>query len=78
MSAVEKCTYNLLCVICSMTSLARQLQSLQAFSVPVKLGSENRRKSLLWDPKDAATKDRETIYEIGISNDIECTFRFIL
>jgi hypothetical protein len=50
-----------------MTSLARQLQSLQAISVPVKLGTENRRKSLLWETKDAATKDRETVYEIGIA-----------
>ena len=48
-----------------MTSLARQLLSLQAASISTKLGSDNRRKSLLWEPKDAATKDRDTVYEIG-------------
>lgn len=48
------------------TSLAEQLRRLQT---PQTAALHDKKKftSLLFDPKEAAEKDRETIYEIGIS-----------
>ncbi|XP_046961956.1 HEAT repeat-containing protein 1 [Vanessa cardui] len=48
------------------TSLAEQLQKL---SVPQSsiYKDDNKKSSLLFDPKEAALKDRNTFYEIGLS-----------
>ncbi|XP_039764313.1 HEAT repeat-containing protein 1 [Pararge aegeria] len=48
------------------TSLAEQLQKL---SVPQSsiYKEDKKRASLLFDPKEAASKDRDTFYEIGLS-----------
>lgn len=48
-----------------MTSLAQQLERLKAPQTDI-LVDQKRRPSLLFDPKQAATYDRETIYEIGV------------
>lgn len=48
------------------TSLAEQLRRLQTPQTAA-LHDKKRFPSLLFDPKEAAEKDRETIYEIGIS-----------
>lgn len=48
------------------TSLAAQLKRLA--TPQTKLLTQDKKKaSFLFDPKDAATKDRETIFEIGLS-----------
>ncbi|XP_063697317.1 HEAT repeat-containing protein 1 homolog [Culicoides brevitarsis] len=48
------------------TSLAEQLRRLQTPQTAA-LHDRKRFPSLLFDPKEAAEKDRETIYEIGVS-----------
>ncbi|CAG5048433.1 unnamed protein product [Parnassius apollo] len=48
------------------TSLAEQLQKLSAPQSSI-YKDEKKRASLLFDPKEAALKDRETFYEIGVS-----------
>lgn len=48
------------------TSLAAQLKRLATPQTKL-LTQDKKRASFLFDPKEAATKDRETIYEIGIS-----------
>lgn len=48
------------------TSLAEQLQRLAAPQTSTLIESKTR-ASILFDLKDAATKDRETIYDLGIS-----------
>ncbi|KAL5015995.1 hypothetical protein ScPMuIL_005584 [Solemya velum] len=50
-----------------MTSLARQLQQLAVPHTKVVYGQDKRKKSLLFDPKEAATLDRETFHSIGIN-----------
>lgn len=49
-----------------MTSLADQLRRLQAPQTSLLFDSKSR-ASILFDPKEAALKDRETIFEIGFS-----------
>lgn len=49
-----------------MTSLAQQLERLKAPQTDI-LVDQKKRPSLLFDAKQAATNDRETIYEIGLS-----------
>lgn len=48
------------------TSLAEQLKRLQTPQT-AQLIDTKRRDSILFTPKEAATKSRETIFEIGIS-----------
>lgn len=48
------------------TSLAQQLKKLEAPQTSMLIDTLSR-ASLLFDPKEAADKDRETIYEIGLS-----------
>lgn len=48
------------------TSLANQLLRLAVPQTNI-LADSNKRASLLFDPKEAANKDRETIYDIGVS-----------
>ncbi|KAH8410161.1 hypothetical protein KR009_007254 [Drosophila setifemur] len=47
------------------TALAQQLQKLAAPQTSVTLADARSRASILFDPKEAATKDRRAIYEIG-------------
>ncbi|XP_068621237.1 HEAT repeat-containing protein 1 [Battus philenor] len=54
------------------TSLAEQLQKLSAPQSSI-YKEEKRKASLLFDPKEAALKDRETFYEIGLSGLKELT-----
>lgn len=49
-----------------MTSLAQQLKKLRAPQTSL-LVDRKQRASILFDEKEAATKDRETIYDIGYS-----------
>lgn len=55
------------------TSLAQQLQKLAAPQTSVPLADARSRASILFSPKDAATKDRRAIYEIGLSGLLELT-----
>ncbi|KAH8271945.1 hypothetical protein KR044_012244 [Drosophila immigrans] len=55
------------------TSLAQQLQKLAAPQTSVPLADARSRASILFDPKEAATKDRRAIYEIGVSGLHELT-----
>ncbi|EDV99189.1 HEAT repeat-containing protein 1 homolog [Drosophila grimshawi] len=55
------------------TSLAQQLQNLAAPQTSVPLTDARSRASILFDPKEAATKDRRAIYEIGLSGLLELT-----
>ncbi|XP_052747082.1 HEAT repeat-containing protein 1 [Bicyclus anynana] len=48
------------------TSLAEQLQKLSAPQTSI-YKEDKKKASLLFDPKEAATKDRDTFYEIGLS-----------
>ncbi|XP_017069848.2 LOW QUALITY PROTEIN: HEAT repeat-containing protein 1 homolog [Drosophila eugracilis] len=48
------------------TALAQQLQKLAAPQSSITLVDARSRASLLFDPKEAATKDRKSIYEIGV------------
>ncbi|XP_041968387.1 HEAT repeat-containing protein 1 [Aricia agestis] len=48
------------------TSLAEQLQKLSAPQTSL-YKDDKKRASLLFDPKEAALKDRDTFYEIGVS-----------
>ncbi|XP_072937349.1 HEAT repeat-containing protein 1 [Epargyreus clarus] len=48
------------------TSLAEQLQKLSVPQTSI-YKDDKKRASLLFDPKEAALKDRDTFYEIGIS-----------
>lgn len=48
------------------TSLAEQLQKLSAPQSSI-YKEEKKKPSLLFDPKEAARKDRDTFYEIGLS-----------
>ncbi|XP_068141004.1 HEAT repeat-containing protein 1 homolog [Drosophila tropicalis] len=49
------------------TSLAQQLQKLAAPQTAGTLADAHSRASILFDPKEAATKDRRAIYEIGLT-----------
>ncbi|XP_048255630.1 HEAT repeat-containing protein 1-like [Haliotis rufescens] len=49
------------------TSLARQLQQLAVPHTQAILGEDKRKVSLLFDPKDAATFDKETFYALGVN-----------
>lgn len=55
------------------TSLAQQLQNLAAPQTSVTLADARSRASILFNPKEAATKDRRAIYEIGLSGLLELT-----
>ncbi|KAH8392505.1 hypothetical protein KR215_009848 [Drosophila sulfurigaster] len=55
------------------TSLAQQLQKLAAPQTSSTLADARSRASILFDPKEAATKDRRAIYEIGVSGLHELT-----
>nr|XP_017099041.2 HEAT repeat-containing protein 1 homolog [Drosophila bipectinata] len=48
------------------TALAQQLKKLAAPQTSVSLADARSRASILFDPKEAATKDRQAIYEIGV------------
>ena len=48
-----------------MTSLAQQLQRLAVPHTRTVLATDKRRASLLFDPKEAANLDRETVYALG-------------
>ncbi|XP_034311475.2 HEAT repeat-containing protein 1 [Magallana gigas] len=48
-----------------MTSLAKQLERLAVPHIRAVYGEDKRRKSLLFDPKEAAALDKEAIYAIG-------------
>uniref|UniRef100_K1R8X6 HEAT repeat-containing protein 1 n=1 Tax=Magallana gigas TaxID=29159 RepID=K1R8X6_MAGGI len=48
-----------------MTSLAKQLERLAVPHIRSVYGEDKRRKSLLFDPKEAAALDKEAIYAIG-------------
>ena len=56
-----------------MTSLAKQLQQLALPQSKVTSVSDKTRPSLLFDPKDAATLDKETFYALGKLHTI-CSF----
>lgn len=49
-----------------MTSLAKQLERLAVPHIRAVYGEDKRRKSLLFDPKEAAALDKEAIYAIGM------------
>lgn len=49
-----------------MTSLSEQLKRLQRPQTS-QLVDQRKRPSILFEAKEAAEKDRETIYEIGLS-----------
>ena len=51
-----------------MTSLAQQLKKLAVPHTQAVLGEDKRRASLLFDPKEAATLDKETVHAIGKGN----------
>ncbi|XP_017000149.2 HEAT repeat-containing protein 1 homolog [Drosophila takahashii] len=55
------------------TALAQQLQKLAAPQSSVTLADARSRASVLFDPKEAAKKDRRSIYEIGITGLQELT-----
>lgn len=55
------------------TSLAQQLKKLAVPQTSVTLVDAKSRASILFDPKEAATKDRRAIYEIGLSGLQELT-----
>ncbi|KAH8393595.1 HEAT repeat-containing protein 1 homolog [Drosophila serrata] len=55
------------------TSLAQQLQKLAAPQTSVTLADARSRASILFDPKEAATKDRREIYQIGLTGLQELT-----
>lgn len=48
-----------------MTSLAKQLQRLAVPHTQSILGEDKKKASLLFDPKEAASIDRETFYALG-------------
>ena len=50
-----------------MTSLPKQLERLAVPHIRSVYGEDKRRKSLLFDPKEAAALDKEAIFAIGIS-----------
>lgn len=49
-----------------MTSLAKQLERLAVPHIRAVYSEDKRRKSLLFDPKEAAALDKEAIYALGI------------
>ncbi|XP_033173717.1 HEAT repeat-containing protein 1 homolog [Drosophila mauritiana] len=55
------------------TALAQQLQKLAAPQSSVTLADARSRASILFDPKEAATKERRSIYEIGLTGLQELT-----
>ncbi|XP_039496200.1 HEAT repeat-containing protein 1 homolog [Drosophila santomea] len=55
------------------TALAQQLQKLAAPQSSVTLADARSRASILFDPKEAATKNRQSIYEIGVKGLQELT-----
>ncbi|XP_016987522.1 HEAT repeat-containing protein 1 homolog [Drosophila rhopaloa] len=55
------------------TALAQQLQKLAAPQSSITIADARSRASVLFDPKEAATKDRRTIYEIGLAGLQELT-----
>ena len=59
-----------------MTSLSRQLQQLAVPYVQTAFASDKKKKSLLFDPKEAANLDRETIFALG--NDIASSDQFAI
>ncbi|KAL4236600.1 HEAT repeat-containing protein 1 [Mactra antiquata] len=50
-----------------MTSLAKQLQRLAVPHAQAVLGEDKKKASLLFDPKEAASIDRETFYSLGLN-----------
>lgn len=48
-----------------MTSLSRQLRQLAAPQTAL-LALDKKKPSLLFDPREAANLDRDTVYEIGM------------
>ena len=48
-----------------MTSLAKQLQRLAVPHTQTVLDQDKKRASLLFDPKEAANLDRETVFALG-------------
>ncbi|XP_060600074.1 HEAT repeat-containing protein 1-like [Ruditapes philippinarum] len=50
-----------------MTSLAKQLQRLAVPHTQTILGEDKKKASLLFDPKEAASIDRETFYALGLN-----------
>lgn len=55
------------------TALAQQLKKLAAPQTSVSLADARSRASILFDPKEAATKDRRAIYDIGVAGLQELT-----
>ncbi|KAH8251362.1 hypothetical protein KR032_009761 [Drosophila birchii] len=55
------------------TSLAQQLQKLAAPQTSITLADARSRASILFDPKEAANKDRREIYQIGLTGLQELT-----
>lgn len=49
-----------------MTSLARQLQRLAVPHTQTALSQDKRRASLLFDPREAASLDREAVFALGM------------
>ena len=49
-----------------MTSLARQLERLKVPGAHSRLGRDTSRISLIFDPKEAASEDRLSIYHLGM------------
>ncbi|XP_033736713.1 HEAT repeat-containing protein 1-like isoform X2 [Pecten maximus] len=50
-----------------MTSLAKQLERLAVPHTQAVYGEDQRKKSLLFDPSEAASIDKETFYNLGIN-----------
>ncbi|KAK3090239.1 hypothetical protein FSP39_010297 [Pinctada imbricata] len=50
-----------------MTSLAKQLQRLAVPHTQTIFAEDRRKKSLLFDPKEAAELDKETFYSLGVN-----------
>ena len=50
-----------------MSSLAQQLQKLAIPQTRTLLGDAKKKKSLLFDPSEAALLDKETFYNLGIT-----------
>ena len=50
-----------------MTSLAKQLERLAVPHTQTVFGEDKRKKSLLFDPKEAANLDKETFFGLGMN-----------
>jgi U3 small nucleolar RNA-associated protein 10 len=49
-----------------MTSLAKKLERLAVPHTQAVFGEDKRKKSLLFNPKEAASLDKETFFGLGI------------